>query len=134
MGRRIEFSLPLLPVPKQSTRFGNGRAYQKDRIKENARALGLLMRQWRPSKPLCGPVRLILTLRYPWRHSEPQKRRKRSRWKFTAPDSDNLQKQVKDVLQAVGFVRNDGQICWTECRKLWTDQEGTDVVLEEIDE
>lgn len=131
---KIEFSIPMLPVAKQSARLGNGRTYQPKRVTGNAESLASLLAPYVPIGPLCGPVRLDVVYRYPWRVSEPKKRRQRARLKDTKPDHEQLNKQLCDVFEHMGFVTNDAQFADVRIRKFWTDQVGTDVMMEEVGE
>lgn len=129
----IDFTLPILGKPKQSFKKGRTHGYTPEETDAHAKALAWYMGAHRPSVPLVGPVGLVAVFRWPWRKAEPKKNRDKGwMWKDTEPDPDNLLKQLADVLEGVGFVRNDSQIAWPTVRKLWTPQGGVDVRIWEL--
>ena len=69
------------------------------------------------------------------RKAEPLKNRDKGKLaKDTAPDGEQLLKQLNDVMESVGFFKNDGQIADMRVRKFWTDNVGVSVLLETIDD
>lgn len=127
---RIEFTIPCRVHPKQSVRQGRGVYYTPAAIKANAAALAYYAMQHRPSEPFVGPIRAEYTIECV-DHSKAKRGRKAPYWKPTAPDCDNLAKQLSDVLQQGGFFTNDAQIVELCVRKLWSDRCCVVVVLEE---
>lgn len=134
----IEFFIPTVVVPKQSTRIGRRRgrtrAYADPRVAANADALCEHAMRFRPRRMLTGPLRLELSFLYAWPRNEPKRGRPTRRHKHTAPDCDNLAKQVADVLQKAGFYRNDAQIAELFVDKYWCAKRGVFVQLERIAE
>lgn len=130
----IQFSIPWIVQPKQSTRFTKeGRRYTPKAVKENAAALAAMFAPFVPDEPLVGPVRLHVAFWYPWRKSEPKWRRAKGwAWKDTKPDDDNLRKQVSDVMEKCGFFTNDSQIAWGETTKQWGDKGCVNIILKEL--
>lgn len=135
---RIEFTIPLIVEPKQG---GRGRVasvggktyvqqYQPKKVRDNAAAITTLCAEHRPFAPMRGPVRLSLSFRYPWRTSEPKKRRNGSLPKDTKPDLGNLEKQIVDELERTGFFVNDSQVAEKHSQKNWTEQGSVLVVIE----
>ena len=131
----VDFHIPWLPRPKQSFRYTQtGRKYTPADVKEDQRSLASLIEQHRPDKPLVGPLRFAMTIIYPWRKSESKRVRALGlRPKGTKPDTDNLQKQVCDVLERMGFFENDAQIAQSNVAKFWGDAVGTRIAVNEID-
>lgn len=132
----IEFSIPWIVQPKQSTRFTKeGRRYTPKGVRENAAALAAMFAEHVPDKPLAGPLYLDVTFAYPWRKSESKKRRDAAiQWKDTKPDCDNLYKQVADVMERCGFFENDAQIATVGISKQWRDNPSLSIRLGEIEE
>ncbi len=138
---RVEFFIPHTVQAKQADRSriatkGNGQQfvhhYQPSKVTENADTLASLCAPHVPPQPLRGPVRLELTVHYPWRKSEPKKNRATAKPKDTQPDHEQLSKQLCDVFEAMGFVTNDAQFADTRVRKFWSDSPGVQVFMEEI--
>ena len=138
----IDFFIPHIARPKQGDRVrvvapkkGKPFAahYTPKDVKENAAVLAALMRPFVPAKPLEGPLSLALVFVFSWRKSESKKNiAMGSRWKDTKPDCDNLQKNICDVMERMGFYVNDSQLADVHVRKLWADSPGVDVSLREL--
>lgn len=71
----------------------------------------------RPEKPMNGPVELRTLWLFPkgkaHRHGE---------WRITKPDTDNLQKLLKDCMTKVGFWHDDAQVVREIAEKRWSDE------------
>ena len=61
-----------------------------------------------------GPVALTVE----WRFAT--KTHKEGTYRVTRPDTDNLQKLLKDCMTRVGFWRDDAQVCREEVTKRWS--------------
>ena len=81
----------------------------------------------RPERPLEGGVRL----RVLWCFAS--KSHKHGEYRITRPDTDNLQKLLKDCMTAVGFWRDDAQVCCEVVEKFWTNVPGIYVIAEEVE-
>lgn len=96
------------------------RHYPDPKVFDNARDLAWTLASRCPVDPLDGPVMLDVVVMRRWRITDHRYVRDGAEaiYKDTAPDRDNLLKQIQDVLQAAGVVRNDGQFVGGEVRKL----------------
>lgn len=137
---RIEFIIPWRVAPKQSvrvgTKFTSGRVLRKTfrqtkKIKRNAASLALYARRHCPDPPLEGPLRVSYVVTYPYlkRHTK-RERAAGPIPKDARPDVDQLAKQLNDVLEAVGFFRDDGQIAQLHVSKRWGAMPGVWVAVE----
>lgn len=80
----------------------------------NARAiLAAKLKPFAPKEPLDGPVALSVS----WTFSRPQSAL--STWKTTKPDTDNLQKMLKDVMTECGFWKDDALVCSEYVEKIY---------------
>lgn len=72
-----------------------------------------------PPAPLEGPVQLVVKWRFPCtaRHRDGQ-------YKTTKPDTDNLQKALKDEMTRLHFWRDDAQVASEIAEKFWADTPG----------
>lgn len=97
-----------------TVRDGKPMFYKSKALKE-AKALfvGELMMH-RPEIPFEGPVRLHVTWFFP------TKSHREGEWRITRPDTDNLQKLLKDCMTEVGFWKDDAQVCAECVEKMWT--------------
>ena len=53
-------------------------------------------------------------------------------YRITRPDTDNLNKLLKDCMTAVGFWRDDAQVASEICEKFWAHVPGIYVRVEEL--
>lgn len=54
-------------------------------------------------------------------------------WKVTKPDTDNLQKMLKDCMTEVGFWADDAQVCDEIIQKFWSDTPGIWISVMEME-
>ena len=80
-----------------------------------------------PDKPIDGPVKLTAT----WGFKAPKK--SDVGWKLTRPDTDNMQKTLKDVMTRMNFWEDDSQVVHEVCRKIWTLDPGIYLKIEKLD-
>ena len=50
------------------------------------------------------------------------KRHKHNEWRITKPDTDNLEKLLKDCMTQVGFWKDDAQVVKEVVEKRWSDE------------
>lgn len=104
----IEFFLPMVPptttaqMHKIAVQNGKPRVYDPPEVKEMKATLMAHLAPHRPAEPLTGPV--ALTVKWIWPGGEEWA------WKPTKPDTDNLQKALKDAMTKLGFWRDDAQV------------------------
>ena len=53
-------------------------------------------------------------------------------YRTTKPDTDNLQKLLKDCMTAVGFWKDDAQVASEICEKFWAELPGIYDCAEEL--
>ncbi len=83
----------------------------------------------KPKEPLQGC--LALTVQWIFFTSD---NKKWGKWKRTRPDTDNLQKMLKDEMTRAGFWNDDAQVCVEHVEKSW-DMDGCIVIeIEELEE
>lgn len=70
----------------------------------------------RPDKPMTGPVFLRVLWLFPKGKSH-----KNGEWRITKPDTDNLQKLLKDCMTRCGFWKDDAQVVSEAVEKRWAD-------------
>lgn len=78
-----------------------------------------LMRHLRPFRPT-SPIEGAVALRVVWLF--PRGRHRHNEWKTTKPDTDNLQKMLKDCMTELGFWKDDAQVVKETCEKRWSDE------------
>ncbi len=53
-------------------------------------------------------------------------------WRTSKPDTDNLQKLLKDVMTSLGFWKDDALVCSEICEKFWAATPGIYIHIEEL--
>ena len=78
---------------------------------------------------LIGPLKLSVSWRfYSEKHPE-------GKWRSTKPDTDNLQKLLKDVMTDLGFWKDDAQVCIEQVEKMWSQKyPGIVIEIEKLEE
>ncbi len=91
--------------------------YKPEKLRQARNELIKHLLPFKPDKPMEGPIRLEVIWRFPkgktHRHFE---------WKVTKPDTDNLEKMLKDCMTEVGFWIDDAQVVVEHVEKLWSDE------------
>ena len=68
----------------------------------------------KPEKPFKGAVALSTVWLFPRGTAH-----KNGEWRITKPDTDNLQKLLKDCMTRTGFWKDDSQVCVEMISKRW---------------
>lgn len=105
---------------------GIPRFYEPQRLREARQILMLSLCPHRPRNPMTGPLRLTVRWQFPrGRHPD-------GTYKSTRPDTDNLQKLLKDCMTDVGFWTDDALVVSEHVEKLWSQRPGIFIRVEEI--
>jgi len=90
--------------------------YKPVKLKRARSTLIAHLAPFKPEEPLKGPIQLDVVWRFPkgtrHRHFE---------WRVTRPDTDNLQKMLKDCMTEAGFWVDDAQVVVEHVEKCWSD-------------
>lgn len=79
-----------------------------------------------PDEPIEGAVRLVVKWCFPkGRHQD-------GSYKITKPDTDNLNKMLKDVMTELGYWRDDAQVASEIIEKFWAEIPGIYIEIENI--
>lgn len=117
--RTLNFFMPMIPPTKtaQEKKIGirNGKPffYEPAELKEVRTKLTDHLAKNRPEDPLEGPIELVTT--WCFRSSAAHD----GKWKTTKPDTDNLQKMLKDCMTKTGFWKDDALVCREIIEKFW---------------
>ncbi len=131
--RTIEFFLPMHPptITAQEHQVavvkGKPVFYDPRELKEAESKLMAYLGQYKPDKPLKGAVRLITKWCFAitGKHTDGE-------YKITKPDTDNLQKLLKDCMEKLGYYKNDAQVASEITEKFWAEVPGIYIKLEEL--
>ncbi|MBO5573434.1 MAG: RusA family crossover junction endodeoxyribonuclease, partial [Clostridium sp.] len=95
---------------------GKPRYYDPAPVKEARKKLTGKLIFHRPDTPLTGPLALTTLWLFPKGKSH-----KNGEWRSTKPDTDNLQKLLKDCMTQCGFWKDDAQVVRETVEKRWSD-------------
>lgn len=125
-----QFFLPMIPPTvtaqehKVAVKNGKPIFYDPPEVK-NARAKLLAhLAPFAPEKPFNCAVRLIVKWGFP------RGKHKDGEWRTTKPDTDNIQKLLKDCMTECGFWRDDCLVASEICEKFWADTAGIFIRIE----
>lgn len=119
-----EFFMAMVPPTvthqEKQVRVVNGKPkfYEPQELKAARAKLEALLAKHKPDQKYTGPVELVSTWCFPrGRHQDGE-------YRITKPDTDNLQKLLKDCMTAVGFWKDDALVCREIVEKFWADIPG----------
>ena len=86
-----------------------------------------------PDEPIAEkPIRLRTVWMFPYPKSAKKHQPGWGRWKITRPDTDNLNKLLKDVMTDMGFWKDDALICSELNEKLYADEPGIVIAIDTL--
>lgn len=112
---------PTVTAQEHKIRFQNGKPvfYDPPEIKSaKSKLMGLLV-QHKPDQIIEDPIELVVT----WCFPADQNHRHGS-YRTTKPDTDNLNKMLKDCMTKVGFWKDDALVVREIIEKFWSDKPG----------
>lgn len=129
---RIEFFMPMVPPTcthqEKQARIRNGKPvfYEPQELKTaRLKLMGHLSRH-RPEFPYEAGVRLMVKWCFPkGKHQDGE-------YRVTRPDTDNLQKLLKDCMTAAGFWKDDCLVASEIVEKFWAEIPGIYIRVEEL--
>ena len=127
-----EFFMPMIPPTvthqeKQVTvKNGKPVLYEPPELKDARAKLMAHLAGHRPDKPLNCGVRLTVKWLFP------KGSHKHGEYRTTKPDTDNLQKLLKDCMTRSYFWTDDALVASEICEKFWSDTPGIYVKIEEL--
>ena len=91
--------------------------YKPEKLKEAKKEIIKHLMPFKPVKPYEGAIELHVVWLFP-----KGKRHKHNEWRITKPDTDNLDKLLKDCMTQVGFWKDDAQVVKELVEKRWSDE------------
>ena len=131
---RIEFFMPMIPPTathqEKKWRVVKGKpvSYDPPGVLAARSKLTDHLAGHKPAHPLEGAVRLLVKWCFP------RGQHKDGEYRITKPDTDNLNKLLKDCMTAVGFWKDDAQVASEICEKFWAERPGIFVHVEDLEE
>ena len=125
----IEFFMPMTPptTTAQQHKFSNGKFYDPPELKAAKMKLRDHLIPHRPDKPFDGALRLVVKWCFPitGKHHDGE-------YKYTKPDTDDLNKALKDIMEDLGFYVNDSRVASEIIEKFWAKIPGIYIRLEKL--
>lgn len=129
----IQFFMPMIPptVTAQEKDIGRNRKTGKAYLHDTPEILNakkkLIANLWqhRPEKPYACGVRLIVKWCFP------RGKHKNGEYKTTKPDTDNLEKILKDCMTRCGFWTDDALVASETAEKFWAEIPGIWILIDE---
>lgn len=129
---KIQFFMTMIPPTithqEKKVRVVDGKPvfYEPQELKTAREKIAAHLSHYVPERMIDEPVRLVTKWCFPkGRHSDGE-------YKGTRPDTDNLQKMLKDVMTQVGFWRDDALVASEITEKFWAKQSGIFISVEEL--
>lgn len=129
----IHFDPPRATAQEKQYAVRNGRVvvYETAKARDAKQLLRLVLAPHAPREPLTGAVALYVTWRFPYKG----KAHVDGEYKTTRPDTDNLDKALKDVMTALGYWTDDALVAKEQIEKIWhKERPGLHVRVEDIAE
>lgn len=120
---------PTTTYQEKKVRVVNGKPvfYEPMELKNARQKLRAFLRAHKPKEPYCCPVELVTKWCFPVTGNHTP-----GEYKATKPDTDNLQKLLKDCMTDIGFWKDDALVCRELIEKYWNDLPGIFIRIEEL--
>lgn len=127
--KKIEFFMPMIPptTTAQQHKISKNNFYDPPELKAAKMKLRDHLIPHRPDKPFDGPLRLVVKWCFPitGKHHDGE-------YKYTKPDTDDLNKSLKDIMEDLGFYVNDSRVASEIIEKFWAEIPGIYIRLENL--
>lgn len=129
----IEFFMSMIPPTvthqEKKVHVVNGKPifYEPSELKAARQKLMAYLGQHVPKEPYCCGIRLVVKWCFP-----KGKKNKDGAYKTTKPDTDNLQKLLKDCMTLVGFWEDDALVASEIIEKFWAEIPGIYIRIEKL--
>lgn len=130
----IEFFMPMHPPTvthhdkKMAVKNGKPIMYDSTELKATKSKLTAHLAKYIPERPYAGAVRLIVK----WCFDNTGTEHRDGEPKTTKPDTDNLEKALKDCMTRLHFWKDDAQVASEVSEKFWSSVPGVYIRIEEM--
>lgn len=133
-GMSIQFFMPMDPptITHQEKKVyvnkdGKPVFYEPMELKNARQKLTAFLGAHKPDSPIDGPIELQVKWCFPatGKHVPGE-------YRITKPDTDNLQKLLKDCMTRLGYWTDDARVCRETVEKFWSDLPGIFILLNEL--
>lgn len=132
---KTEFFLPMLPPTvthqEKQVHVVNGKPvfYEPQELKAARAKLAAYLAKYKPVQKYTGPVRLVVKWCFPRSGNH-----RNGEYKTSKPDTDNLQKLLKDVMTDLGYWKDDAQVASEISEKFWADIPGIYILITKLND
>ena len=129
----LEFFMAIQPPTQtyqaKERKIINGKpvVYDSAELKAAKAKLEAHLAKHRPAEKYTGGVRLVTKWLFPVTGDH-----RNGEYKISKPDTDNLQKMLKDVMTDLGFWKDDALVASEIIEKFWADVPGIYIKIEEV--
>lgn len=129
----IQFFMPMIPPTvtaqehKVAVRNGEPHFYDPPELKDAKEKLMAHLSKHTIPQPITSPVRLVAKWLFPI-----QGNHRNGEYKATRPDTDNLQKMLKDCMTKSGFWKDDALVASEITEKFWAKTPGIFIRIEDV--
>ena len=129
----FDFFMPMEPPTvtaqehKVSVKNGKPIYFDPPELKAARQKLTAHLAKHRPSEPFNGPLELLT--KWCFRAEGPHRD---GEYRISKPDTDNLQKLLKDCMTNTGFWGDDAQVCCEITEKFWADLPGIYIRIRQL--
>lgn len=112
----IKMNPPTSTAQMKKVRVINGHPifYEPPKVKAAKKQLMAFLAFYKPKAPFEGAVALKVVWQFPKGKSH-----KAGTWRVTRPDTDNLQKMLKDCMTKLNYWKDDSQVVREIVEKVW---------------
>lgn len=115
----IAMDPPTATAQMKQVRVVNGKPifFDPPKVKDAKNKLIAYLGKFKPDEPIDTAVALTVIWLFP-----KGKNHENGEWRITKPDTDNLQKMLKDCMTKVGFWKDDALVVREVVEKRWSDE------------
>lgn len=132
----MQFFMPMIPPTvthqekKTTVNKNTGKViyYEPVELKDARAKLTAALHEHVPESPFTGATQLQVCWMFPCGDNHES-----GAWKTTKPDTDNLQKMLKDIMTDLGFWTDDALVCCELISKHWSDVPGIYIEITDLD-
>ena len=136
----MKFKLKMIPPTATAQQKGERvvggyiHHYKKKNVAQAEAILRDALLPYVPAEPIADkPIYLEVYWLFPFPKSAKKHVPGVPRCKITRPDTDNLNKLLKDVMTDMGFWKDDALICIERIAKYYTDEPGIQIAIRQLD-
>ena len=136
----VKFKLKMIPPTATAQQKGERvvgkyiHHYKKKNVAQAEAILRDALLPYVPEQPIEGkPILLSVLWEFPYPKSAKKHEYGHCRHKITRPDTDNLNKLLKDVMTDMGFWKDDALISMEHIWKVLSDEPGIFINIETLD-